>query len=99
MSAAKPSHLPREHLGRRVRLGAAHVAERPAAVEDAVAPRVNVREAKVDELDDAGLVEEDVLELEVAVRHPAEVAVRQPVEHLAKEVARDLPDIGVGRGR
>ena len=48
-----------------------------------------MREPKIDQLDDAGLVEEDVLELEVAVGDASEVAIPDALEHLQKEATRD----------
>merc|ERR1719271_1849801 len=48
-----------------------------------------MREAKINELQRALLVEQHVLELQVAVCDGGEVAVGDAVEHLVEEVARD----------
>mmetsp|Transcript_3802 Transcript_3802/g.7380 ORF Transcript_3802/g.7380 Transcript_3802/m.7380 type:complete len:276 (+) Transcript_3802:121-948(+) len=65
-----------EHLGRRVRLAAAHLLERYRAVKIAVVPLgIDVRETKVNHLDHPVLGEEHVLQLEVPMRHAARVAV------------------------
>eukprot|EP00303_Exanthemachrysis_gayraliae_P008980 CAMPEP_0205998480 /NCGR_PEP_ID=MMETSP1464-20131121/274_1 /ASSEMBLY_ACC=CAM_ASM_001124 /TAXON_ID=119497 /ORGANISM="Exanthemachrysis gayraliae, Strain RCC1523" /LENGTH=455 /DNA_ID=CAMNT_0053371629 /DNA_START=389 /DNA_END=1752 /DNA_ORIENTATION=- len=80
--------LVRDELGRRIRLGAAAVVEQPLGA--AVLHAEHAREAKVGELDRVVLVEEHVLQLDVAVRHAARVAVGDRVEKLCHVRPRDL---------
>mmetsp|Transcript_24293 Transcript_24293/g.41481 ORF Transcript_24293/g.41481 Transcript_24293/m.41481 type:complete len:578 (+) Transcript_24293:18-1751(+) len=77
-----------EHFGRGVRLAAAEALDRLRAVDVARGVEaVLVREAEVDHLDDARLVQEHILELEVAVRHATLVAVLDAGEQLEHEAA------------